>query len=132
MAPDPELPKALTGEQLFDIQGDVWSKGFPKYYETYYFFTIKQAKQFARCLPALTTGTQGHLPLISNLKTVKECRIGFEGQGGHVLGLPVVGADPNRKIVFDIANALIAFTYQGLEAASPSRFGIGSMALILL
>ena len=45
-----------NGEKLEDIlQGDIWSKGFPKYYETYYLFQInpQRAKDFAQNLRTL-------------------------------------------------------------------------------
>ena len=98
---------------LNDIQGDIWSKGFPKFYETYYFFSIEpsKAKIFAQCLKDLP-------PLISTLKKVKEDQDRItkaraeDIEAAKKKGIPEKDVTP-RKI--PISNALIAFTYKGLK-----------------
>jgi len=100
----PPTDHPILGD-LNNIQGDIWSKGFPKYNETYYLFTIKEerAADFARALRNMVT----HQPhLISNLPTVKSnwAEINKHKQAsGTKLPMP---------------NALIAFTYKGLETVS--------------
>ena len=101
-----------------NIQGDIWSKGFPKYHETYYFFAIKTGneKTFVQSLRALVERSP---PLISTLKKVKEDqdRIQKRKEEDAVeakrLNIPV--KDVPR---LPVANALIAFTRKGLDAVS--------------
>ena len=108
-------PPSLSEEQLDNIQGDIWSKGFPKYYETYYFFAIKpgNAKLFAQSLKDLVTQSP---PLISTLRKVKkdqDCIRERKEQAAAVakkLGIP-----EKDEPLLPTANALIAFTYKGLE-----------------
>ncbi|KAK4182345.1 Dyp-type peroxidase [Podospora australis] len=99
-------------EKLEDIQGDVWSKGFPKSYETYYLFQIKRPAEFAGCLNKMITN-KPHL--IPNLNMVKDKRdeINYERQ------LAKEHQDKPKRL--PIANALIAFTYKGLEAIQSGR-----------
>ena len=106
----------LTGAQLQNIQGDIWSQGFPKYHETYYFFTIKpdNEKIFAGCLKKLV---EDPTPLISNLQKVKEDQKRIKSQTdqpGPVAGNS--GAQGIGKPLLPVKNALIAFTSKGLNA----------------
>jgi len=89
--------------KLQDVQGDIWSKGFPKDNETYYLFQInpQRAKDFARSLKNLVNTQPG---LISSVAKVKE-----DWKSIHRVTKP--------KTV-DVANALIAFTYAGLSVVS--------------
>jgi len=90
---------------LDNIQGDIWSKGFPKDNETYYLFQInpQRAKDFARNLKNLVIPDPNKSSLISSLTMVKKdwARIGEE--------------KPNKV---EMAHALIAFTFKGLEVVS--------------
>jgi hypothetical protein len=91
---------------LNDIQGDLWSKGFPKYNETYYLFTIQLATDFARALRTMVT-QQPHL--ISNLPTVKS----------NWAEITQHKASPEPETgKLPMPNALVAFTYKGLETVS--------------
>ncbi|KAK3312172.1 hypothetical protein B0H66DRAFT_395117 [Apodospora peruviana] len=102
----PTNPPVEKLEKLEDIQGDIWSKGFPKDNETYYLFQIKHPADFARCLRKLVTD-QPHL--IPNLNMVKvnwaEIKAEKKRADAHK-------EQPKR---LPMANALIAFTYKGLE-----------------
>ena len=115
-----DLPPPLTPEQLEQIQGDIWTKGFPKYHETYYFFSIKTDKEglFSQCLKVLAKQTP---PLISSLKKVRDDHIFiFEERGKYIAGQKRKGI-PEKEIhppIVPVANALIAFTNKGLEAVS--------------
>src|ERR1700746_1955136 len=89
---------------IHNVQGDVWSKGFPKSNETYYFFTIAEGKEksFSKCLKKLAT-KMGDRSLISTLAMAQ--------------------TDQGRKAdardagtLAPLSNALIAFTMKGLDA----------------
>lgn len=103
----------LTDDQLDNIQGDIWSKGFLKKYEIYYFFAIKPEKEkdFVQNLGDLVSGSE---MLISTLRKVKKERekISARKENGDHSIVPV-------------SNALIAFTSQGLSA-------VGSLKALLL
>jgi hypothetical protein len=112
MPPKVKFPP-LTKEQLDTIQGDIWSRGFPKYYETYYFFSIApgepNAKAFARCLRNLAM----HQPeLISTLRKVKEDHDDISSEKEEAR------AGSRKANTIPVANALIAFTSRGLQAVS--------------
>ncbi|KAK4450966.1 Dyp-type peroxidase [Podospora aff. communis PSN243] len=97
-------------EKLQDVlQGDIWSKGFPKYHETYYLFQIdpNRAKEFARSLRTLVHPQSS---LISSLAKVKRDwdRIQVEKTRSEA------AKEPKPKEL-DMANALIAFTFKGLD-----------------
>jgi hypothetical protein len=98
----------ITEKQRNNIQGDLWSRGFPKFNETYYFFSIVNGKEkiFSQCLKklAMKTGTTSAESLISNLNTVIN-----DQETVH-------GTPKNEKK--DLANALIAFTKTGLDRVS--------------
>ena len=109
-------PPSLTEKQLDNIQGDIWSKGFPKYYETYYFFAIKpgNAKFFAQSLKDLVTQSP---PLISTLRSVKKDRARIQewkDQAGAQA--KTLGTQAKYDSLLPISNALIAFTRKGLDA----------------
>jgi hypothetical protein len=91
---------------LNDIQGDLWSKGFPKYNETYYLFIINNAADFARALRNMVT-QRPHL--ISNLPSVKSNWVDIKEHKAS--------ADSGTGKL-PVPNALIAFTYKGLETVS--------------
>jgi len=113
-----------------DVQGDIWSKGFPKYHEAYYFFVIKDAVLFRTALAKLATDpsdqilTAGNkekrLPLISTLDKVlaDQAYISANGAGG--------GWKPEKDRI-PVSNALIAFTITGLANVS-ARICIGRVA----
>lgn len=117
----------LTDDQLDDIQGDIWSKGFPKYYETYYFFSISRSnvKLFSQCLKDLATHSP---PLISTLRKVKgDCKhISDEKEKASAS----VGNVKIQKI--PVSNALIAFTSEGLKLVSAQIKGAHHQALNFL
>ena len=109
-------PPSLTEEQLDNIQGDIWSKGFPKYYETYYFFAIKpdNARLFAQSLKELVTQ---EAPLISTLRKVKEDRASIQGRKEQIAAVAQkLGTPEEDDTLLPMANALIAFTRKGLDA----------------
>ena len=109
-------PPSLTEEQLDNVQGDIWSKGFPKFYETYYFFAIKQEnkKLFARSIRELFAQPK---PLISSLRTVKEDQARIQGRKEQAAAVARISGSPEKdESLMPVSNALIAFTREGLDA----------------
>lgn len=109
-------PPSLRDDQFDDVQGDIWSKGFPKYYETYYFFAIKpdNVKLFAQSLKELVTQPT---PLISTLRKVKEDQAAIRGRKEQAAAVAQkLGTSEKDDSLLPIANALIAFTRKGLDA----------------
>ena len=107
--------KIVDAAFLNNVQGDIWSKGFPKCVETYYFFTItkESAKIFSQNLRKLVDDTK---PLISSLQHVKGdwdeiAKLKKKADAAEASGHPL----PEKETVFPVANALIAFTFKGLE-----------------
>jgi hypothetical protein len=100
-----------------NVQGDVWSKGFKKLNETYYFFRITAGKEldFSQSLKVLM---QQSPTLISNLAKAKETRQIANGtkinDGGKA----------------EISNALIAFTFRGLKTVSLQRKCFAQLTLL--
>ena len=88
---------SMAAVSLDNVQGDLFSRGFPKINEMYYFFTIAPNKErdFSKALAIL--GSSGK---IATLKTVLDDwrRI-----------------DANPTDVIPMANALIAFSKKGLD-----------------
>ena len=103
---------------MLDIQGDIWSKGFPKYYETYYFFSIEKAAEFTYCLKELLKGER---PLISNLARVKKDQEDIAANKKKAEDKAIAEGKTAKDaviIVKDLANALIAFSSDGLQIVS--------------
>jgi hypothetical protein len=123
------LPWSLT-DHLDNIQGDIWSKGFPKYYETYYFFSIKDSneKLFAQCLKDLATRSP---PLISTLRKVRDDQGRISEHKKAVAEAKRRGI-PEKDVILPkipVSNALIAFTFKGLKAVSCPIKGIHHQVL---
>ena len=111
-------PPSLTDHQLDNIQGDIWSKGFPKFYETYYFFSIENAKLFAQCLNNLATHSP---PLISTLRKVKDDQVRIAKAKEEAVEAAKRKGIPEKDVIppkIPISDALIAFTSKGLKAVS--------------
>ncbi|KAK0642165.1 hypothetical protein B0T16DRAFT_449408 [Cercophora newfieldiana] len=86
---------------LSEIQGDLFSRGFPKFYETYYFFSIQRPGDFSKALPKLVDGKH-----ISSLAAVL-------GQWKD-LDKPL-NESTKEKTVTQLSNALIGFSVFGLK-----------------
>jgi hypothetical protein len=96
------LTSLIMSVNLDNVQGDVWSEGFKKLNETYYFFRITSGKEldFSQSLGVLMKQDP---PLISNLTEAKKRR-------------DLANENHKQKKIAPIANALIAFSFPGLEA----------------
>ena len=83
---------------LDNLQGDLFSRGFPKFHETYYFFSIVDGKekQFSQSLTVL-----GRTGQISSLSKV-------------LADWKTIYSIPSGCRV-DLSNALIAFSKKGLD-----------------
>ncbi|KAF2001300.1 Dyp-type peroxidase [Amniculicola lignicola CBS 123094] len=110
---------------MFNVQGDIWSRGFPKRFETYYLFTINggdsNEKQFSQCLRKLTeTTTEDGTPLLSTLAKVKDDHAKILERKREERNMMEcrsdVTNDEDDHPVYPVANALIAFTSEGLNA----------------
>jgi hypothetical protein len=125
MAPNP-----LDGEQLKKIQGDIWRKGFPKYHETYYFFSIdtSKAKVFCANLKTLATDTT---PLISSLLKVYGDQVSIDKIQAEFKAEKEAGRVKKDAILppIPMVNALIAFTSAGLQVVSNAVNCVGHEAL---
>lgn len=125
------LPPPLTEHQLDNIQGDIWGKGFPKYYETYYFFSIKDSNEtlFAQCLKDLATRSP---PLISSLRKVRDDQDRISEQKKEAAAEAKRRGIPEKDVILPKipnSNALIAFTIKGLAAVSHPIKGIHHQVL---
>jgi hypothetical protein len=109
---------SLSDDQLKNIQGDIWSRGFPKDYETYYLFSIIDGKLLGPCLNDLASHSP---PLISTLEKVRKDRTEiFQRKARAVDEAKAKGISKEAVVLPKLpkTNALIAFTYKGLKAVS--------------
>ena len=97
---------------LGNLQGDLFSRGFSKLNESYYFFSIaaNKEKDFTKALNTL--GQSGH---ISSVKQVLDQWATIDDFKAKQKALN--NADFS-KVTLSIANALIAFTKKGLDKVS--------------
>ncbi|KAK3373686.1 hypothetical protein B0T24DRAFT_703535 [Lasiosphaeria ovina] len=111
---------ALTPNQLDVIQGDIWSKGFPKHNETYYLFKIApgSATAFAQCLRKMVVDQP---ELISNLKSTKKARDDIAAKKQRAEAASKLGQPNGKPEKLHMSFALIAFTYKGLNMLNEVR-----------
>ena len=100
---------------LKNMQGDLFSRGFPKFNETYYFFSItsdnEKGKKFTQALVELGKKE------ISTLEKVLADWV--EIDKGKTAYAAAKARDPKAKeTIFDVSNALIAFSQAGLQKVS--------------
>lgn len=95
---------------LDDMQGDLFSRGFPKFNEVYYFFHIVSGKEkeFSQKVKNLVSGEDKH---ISSLKKVLEDWKAVDVAAANNRGK----GDAAEKEVVPTVNALIAFSKSGLD-----------------
>ncbi|KAL6717683.1 hypothetical protein ACLMJK_005598 [Lecanora helva] len=95
---------------LDDVQGDIFNRGFPKFFETYYFFNIvtKKEQQFSQNLKKLVSGEQQH---ISSLKKV----LGDWEKVDAAAKKNRTTANDSEKEWVPTVNTLIAFSKPGLD-----------------
>ena len=96
-----------------DVQGDLFSRGFPKFNEVYYFFHITpgKEKEFCQRLKMLVSDEEKH---ISTIKKVLEDWKKIDAAAARNRALD----DPSKKEWVSASNALIAFSKPGLDSVS--------------
>ena len=96
---------------LDNVQGDLFNRGFPKYNETYYFFTIVQDKEkdFCKALKILVSEKDKHISSLTKALADWEKVDGVAKKNRE---------DPSHKQFIPTSNALIAFTKRGLDKVS--------------
>lgn len=127
-----------------NVQGDLFSRGFPKHHEMYYFFLIadKKEEQFRKALPQLVEKKH-----ISSMKKVLEDWVKVDNKRDSNKKLEANAklaeakaaqanataevkdaakkargeADAHKKDLLQIVNALIAFSFQGLQKVGSPR-----------
>jgi hypothetical protein len=84
-----------------EVQGDLFSRGFPKLHETYHFFTIVDDKTVGFCKKLVELAKSGHISSIAKVlddwKDIQQAK------------------EKDRNAVIDKSNALIAFSMKGLD-----------------
>ena len=98
---------------LENVQGDLFSRGFPKYHEVYYLFSIVSGKEkeFSKALKTLVSEKDKH---ISSLTKVLADWAKVDGAAKKNRAID----DPAEKDIVDTSNALIAFSKRGLDKVS--------------
>ncbi|KAK3356647.1 hypothetical protein B0T25DRAFT_537124 [Lasiosphaeria hispida] len=91
---------------LSKIQGDLFSRGFPKFNETYYFFSIKKPGDFSKALRKLARDGKS----ISTLQAV----IGQWEEVDKLRGAKGRDLTKDDKVI-KLSNALIGFSSAGLK-----------------
>lgn len=96
-----------------DVQGDLFSRGFPKFNEVYYFFHIKSGKEkeFSQKVKMLVSGEEKH---ISSINKVLEDWKQVDATAAKNRTID----DPAKKERVSTLNALIAFSKPGLDRVS--------------
>ena len=103
----------MAGVNLDDMQGDLFSRGFPKFHEVYYFFHIVSGKEkeFSQKVKSLVSGNDKH---ISSLKKVLE-----DWKVVDAAAAKNRATDYAAKMeIVPTSNALIAFSKSGLDKVS--------------
>jgi hypothetical protein len=93
----------MAAVNLANVQGDLFSRGFPKYNETYYFFSIVTGKEkdFSKALAVL--GKSGEISSLEKVLTD---------------WVKVDAARVAKGDIVPVSNALIAFSKIGLDKMS--------------
>ena len=94
-----------------DVQGDLFSRGFPKFNEVYYFFHIKSGKEKEFSQKVKMLGEEKH---ISSINKVLEDWKQVDAAAAKNRTID----DPAKKEWVSTWNALIAFSKPGLDRVS--------------
>ena len=96
---------------LDNVQGDLFSRGFPKYNESYYFFTIASDHEtdFCKALKILVSEKDKHISSLA--KALADwAKVDDVAKNNR--------ENPAHKQFIPTSNALIAFTKRGLDKVS--------------
>ena len=99
-----------------NLQGDLFSRGFPKFHELYYLFSIVPGKEkdFSKALRTLVSQKDEHISSLVKVLGDWE-KIDAAAKKNRTI------ADPTKKEIVSVSNALIAFSKTGLDKASSVR-----------
>ena len=108
----PTLP-TMAAVNLDDVQGDLWNRGFPKFNEVYYFFSIVTGKEreFSKALKNLVSEKDKHI------SSLTKALADWAKVDGAAKKNRLVENHAEKEIV-STSNALIAFTKAGLDKVS--------------
>ena len=98
---------------LDNVQGDLFSRGFPKYNEVYYFFSIVPGKEndFSKALKTLVSEKDKYISSLTKV-LADWAKIDTAAKKNRTID------DPAKREIIPISNALIAFTKRGLDKVS--------------
>ena len=104
----------MAAVSLDNVQGDLFSRGFPKFYESYYFFSIVQDKEkdFCKALKILVSEKDKHISSLTKV-LADWAKVDDVARNNR--------EDPAHKKFIPTSNALIAFTKRGLDKVSVRR-----------
>lgn len=124
------VPKFLSQTSLImatleNVQGDIFSRGFSKRNETYYFFTIDNGKDFVKALKQLIPDH------ISSLATVIDQWTRKDGIDEVAKWNRTPANAKNPKPDVEVKNALIALSMKGLEKVRLFSMKTGFTVLIV-
>lgn len=98
---------------LDNVQGDLYSRGFPKYNEVYYMFSIVSGKEkeFSKALKTLVSEKDKHISSLTKV-LADWAKVDAALEKNRAI------KDPANKEIVPTSNALIAFSKRGLNKVS--------------
>ncbi|KAK4696204.1 hypothetical protein P7C71_g1673, partial [Lecanoromycetidae sp. Uapishka_2] len=108
-----------------NLQGDLFNRGFPKYNEVYYFFSIVQGKEkeFSKALKTLVSEKDKYISSLT--KALADwARVDAAVKRNHTI------VPPAKKEFVATSNALIAFSKRGLDKVGLTDRNLGLNELI--
>ena len=98
---------------LDNVQGDLFSRGFPKYNEVYYLFSIVPGKEkdFSKALKTLVSEKDKYISSLTKV-LADWAIVDAAAKENRAIG------DPAKKEIVPTSNALIAFSKRGLDKVS--------------
>ena len=103
----------MAAVNLDNVQGDLFSRGFPKYNEVYYLFSIVPGKEkdFSKALKTLVSEKDKYISSLTKV-LADWAKVDAVIQKNRDL------KDPDKREIVPISNALIAFSKRGLDKVS--------------
>ena len=103
----------MAEEPLDNVQGDLFSRGFPKFNEVYYFFSIVSGKEkdFSKALKTLVSERDKHISSLTKV-LADWAKVDAAAKKNRTI------EDTTQKEIVPISNALIAFSKRGLDKVS--------------
>ena len=103
----------MAAVNLDNVQGDLFNRGFPKYHEVYYLFSIVSGKEkeFSKALKTLVSEKDKYISSLTKV-LADWAKVDAVVQKNRDL------KDSDKKEIVPISNALIAFSKRGLDKVS--------------